>query len=65
MDFVVFHTESQGQWVPNTFRPRVQLRPKDSKQRHRLAGGDMNSPTTITGCFLDLKSCVALRNKES
>jgi hypothetical protein len=64
--FVVFRykNEAKGEWLPNTFRPRIQLRPKDSKAAFiRLAGGDMNQPYRI-GRFLDLKTLVwALRNK--
>src|SRR4051812_39972765 len=64
--FVVFRykNKSKGEWVPNTFRPRIQLRPKDSKAAFiRLAGGDMNQPYRV-GRFLDLKTLVwALRNK--
>jgi hypothetical protein len=64
--FVVFWYKSKanGEWLPNTFRPRVQLRPKDSKAAFiRLAGGDMNQPYRV-GRFLDLKTLVwALRNK--
>lgn len=64
--FVVFRykNKSKGEWVPNTFRPRVQLRPKDSKAAFiRLAGGDMNQPYRV-GRFLDLKTLVwALRNR--
>ena len=62
--FVVFRFKAKGKWIPNTFRPRVQLRPKDSKAAFiRLAGGDMNQPYRI-GRFLDLKTLVwALRNK--
>jgi len=64
--FVVFryrHPKTR-QWRPNSFRPRVQLRPKDSKAAFiRLAGGDMNQPYRL-GRFLDLKTLVwALRNK--
>jgi hypothetical protein len=64
--FVVFRykNKEKGEWLPNSFRPRVQLRPKDSKAAFiRLAGGDMNQPYRI-GRFLDLKTLVwALRNK--
>lgn len=64
--FVVFRYKNKknGEWLPNSFRPRVQLRPKDSKAAFiRLAGGDMNQPYRI-GRFLDLKTLVwALRNK--
>ncbi len=64
--FVVFRYRDRktGKWLPNSFRPRVQLRPKDSKAAFiRLAGGDMNQPYRI-GRFLDLKTLVwALRNK--
>jgi len=62
--FVVFRYKTKHGWVPNTFRPRVQLRPKDSKAAFiRLAGGDMNQPYRV-GRFLDLKTLVwALRNK--
>ena len=64
--FVVFRykNKSKGEWVPNTFRPRIQLRPKDSKAAFiRLAGGDMDQPYRV-GRFLDLKTLVwALRNK--
>jgi hypothetical protein len=64
--FVLFryrHPETQ-EWLPNTFRPRVQLRPKDSKAAFiRLAGGDQDQPYLL-GRFLDLKTLVwALRNK--
>jgi hypothetical protein len=64
--FVLFRykDKAKSEWVPNTFRPRVQLRPKDSKAAFiRLAGGDMSQPYR-TGRFLDLKTLVwALRNK--
>jgi hypothetical protein len=63
--FVVFRYKNrQGKWTPNSFRPRIQLRPKDSKAAFvRLAGGDMNQPY-LTGRFLDLKTLVwALRNR--
>jgi hypothetical protein len=64
--FVVFRYKNQAKdkWLPNTFRPRVQLRPKDSKAAFiRLAGGDMNQPYRL-GRFLDLKTLAwALRNK--
>jgi len=64
--FVVFRYRSKktGEWLPNSFRPRVQLRPKDSKAAFiRLANGDMNQPYRI-GRFLDLKTLVwALRNQ--
>ena len=64
--FVIFQYKSKetGKWLPNSFRPRVQLRPKDSKAAFiRLAGGDMDQPYRI-GRFLDLKTLVwALRNK--
>lgn len=64
--FVVFrykHPKSKA-LLPNTYRPRVQLRPKDSKAAFiRLAGGDMDQPYR-RGRFLDLKTLVwALRNK--
>ena len=62
---VVFrYRDRKGKWQPNSFRPRVQLRPKDSKAAFiRLAGGDMNQPYRA-GRFLDLKTLVwALRNK--
>src|SRR5262249_34909331 len=51
-------------WLPNTFRPRIQLRPKDSKAAFvRLAGGDSNQPFR-SGRFLDLRTLAwALRNK--
>jgi hypothetical protein len=53
-----------GQWLPNTFRPRIQLRPKDSKTAFvRLAGGDSNQPYR-SGRFLDLRTLAwALRNR--
>lgn len=64
--FVIFRykNKTKGEWVPNTFRPRIQLRPKDSKAAFiRLAGGDMDQPYRV-GRFLDLKTLVwALRNK--
>lgn len=64
--FVVFRyrNKAKGEWLPNSFRPRVQLRPKDSKAAFiRLAGGDMDQPYRV-GRFLDLKTLVwALRNK--
>jgi hypothetical protein len=64
--FVVFRYRSKktGEWLPNSFRPRIQLRPKDSKAAFiRLANGDMNQPYRI-GRFSDLKTLVwALRNK--
>jgi hypothetical protein len=53
-----------GEWLPNTFRPRIQIRPKDSKSAFiRLAGGDSHQPFH-SGRFLDLKTLAwALRNK--
>jgi hypothetical protein len=64
--FIVFRYRSKknGEWLPNTFRPRIQLRPKDSKAAFiRLASGDMNQPYRL-GRFLDLKTTVwALRNR--
>ena len=53
-----------GKKLPNSFRPRIQLRPKDSKAAFiRLAGGDSNQPFR-SGRFLDLKTLVwALRNR--
>jgi hypothetical protein len=64
--FVIFRYKNKetGEWLPNSFRPRVQVRPKDSKAAFvRLAGGDMDQPYRI-GRFLDLKTLVwALRNK--
>jgi hypothetical protein len=56
--------KEKGVWLPNTFRPRVQLRPKDSKAAFiRLAGGDKDQPFR-SGRFLDLKTLAwALRNK--
>src|SRR5262249_39308140 len=66
LSFVLFRYRDKktGKWLPNTFRPRVQLRPKDSKAAFiRLAGGDMSQPYRA-GRFLDLKTFVwALRNK--
>jgi hypothetical protein len=64
--FVVFQYQDKktGKWLPNSFRPRIQLRPKDSKAAFiRLAGGDMNQPYRV-GRFLDVKTVVwALRNR--
>lgn len=56
--------KATGKRLPNSFRPRVQLRPKDSKAAFiRLAGGDKNQPFR-SGRFLDLKTLVwALRNR--
>ena len=53
-----------GRKSPNSFRPRIQLRPKDSKAAFiRLAGGDSKQPFRA-GRFLDLKTLAwALRNK--
>jgi hypothetical protein len=53
-----------GRKRPNTFRPRIRLRPKDSKAAFiRLAGGDSDQPFH-SGRFLDLKTLVwALRNR--
>jgi hypothetical protein len=53
-----------GKTLPNSFRPRIQLRSKDSKAAFiRLAGGDAHRPFR-SGRFLDLKAFVwALRNK--
>lgn len=52
-----------GRVAAKHFRPRIQLRPKDSKAAFiRLAGGDMNQPYRI-GRFLDVKTLVwALRS---
>lgn len=64
--FIVFRyrDKKNGNWRPNSFRPRIQLRPKDSKAAFiRLASGDMNQPYRV-GRFLDLKTLVwALRNR--
>ncbi len=56
--------KKKGAWLPNSFRPRVQLRPKDSKAAFiRLAGGDKDQPFR-SGRFVDLKTLAwALRNK--
>lgn len=64
--FVLFRYWNKGksQWLPNSFRPRIQLRPKDSKAAFiRLAGGDKDQPFR-NGRFLDLKTLAwALRNR--
>ena len=64
--FVVFRyrDKKKRKWLPNSFRPRIQLRPKDSKAAFmRLAGGDSDQPYR-RGRFLDVKTLVwALRNK--
>ena len=64
--FVLFQYRDKktGKRLPNSFRPRVQLRPKDSKAAFiRLAGGDKNQPFR-SGRFLDVKTLVwALRNR--
>ncbi len=64
--FVLFGYKDKktGKWLPNSFRPRVKLIPKDSKAAFiRLAGGDSNQPYRI-GRFLDLKTLAwALRNR--
>jgi hypothetical protein len=64
--FVIFRywDKEKGKWLPNSFRPRVQLRPKDSKAAFiRLAGGDKDQPFR-SGRFLDLKTLAwALRNR--
>lgn len=64
--FVLFRyfDKKNKKWLPNSFRPRIQLRPKDSKAAFiRLAGGDMTQPYRI-GRFLDLKTLAwALRNR--
>lgn len=59
-----YQDPTSGQWLPNTFRPRIQLRPKDSKAAFiRLAGGDSSQPFR-SGRFLDLKTLSwALRNR--
>jgi hypothetical protein len=59
-----YKDKKKGVWLPNSFRPRVQLRPKDSKAAFiRLAGGDKDQPFR-SGRFLDLKTLVwSLRNK--
>ena len=63
--FVVFRywDKEKRKWLPNSFRPRIQLRPKDSKAAFiRLAGGDKDQPFR-SGRFLDLKTLAwALRN---
>jgi hypothetical protein len=53
-----------GELRPNSFRPRIQLRPKDSKAAFiRLAGGDSHRPFR-SGRFLDTRTLAwALRNK--
>jgi hypothetical protein len=64
--FVISRYWDKGkkQWLPNSFRPRIQLRPKDSKAAFiRLAGGDKDQPFR-SGRFLDLKTLAwALRNR--
>jgi hypothetical protein len=64
--FVVsrYWDKKKEKWLPNSFRPRIQLRPKDSKAAFiRLAGGDKDQPFR-SGRFLDLKTLVwALRNR--
>jgi hypothetical protein len=64
--FVVFGYKDKktGKWLPNSFRPRIKLIPKDSKAAFiRLAGGDSNQPYRV-GRFLDLKTFAwALRNR--
>jgi len=66
--FVLFRyrDNKKHKWLPNSFRPRIQLRPKDSKAAFmRLAGGDSNQPYR-RGRFLDVKTLVwALRNKSA
>jgi len=59
-----YRNEKANKWLPNTFRPRIQLRPKDSKAAFmRLAGGDQHQPYR-RGRFLDLKTLAwALRNR--
>jgi hypothetical protein len=64
--FVVsrYWNEDKNKWLPNSFRPRIQLKPKDSKAAFvRLAGGDKDQP--FRSCrFLDLKTLAwALRNR--
>jgi Arylsulfotransferase (ASST) len=62
--FILSHYQDPktGRWLPNTFRPRIQLRPKDSKAAFiRLAGGQK---PFRSGRFLDLKTFTwALRNR--
>lgn len=64
--FVVsrYWDKEKSRWLPNSFRPRIQLRPKDSKAAFiRLAGGDKDQPFR-SGRFLDLKTLAwALRNR--
>jgi hypothetical protein len=64
--FVLFRywNKDKSEWLPNSFRPRIQLRPKDSKAAFiRLAGGDKDQPFR-SGRFLDLKTLAwALRNR--
>lgn len=64
--FILFtyYDKKKRQLRPNTYRPRVQLTPKDSKAAFiRLVGGDMKQAYK-PGRFLDLKTLVwALRNK--
>ncbi len=59
-----YKDKKTGKMLPNSFRPRVKLVPKDSKAAFiRLAGGDSNQPYR-TGRFLDLKTLAwALRNR--
>jgi len=64
--FVLFRYKDKktGKWLPNSFRPRIKLIPKDSKAAFiRLAGGDSGQPYR-TGRFVDLKTLAwALRNR--
>jgi hypothetical protein len=58
-----YWNKEKGEWLPNSFRRRIQLKPKDSKAAFiRLAGGDKDQPFR-NGRFLDLKTLAwALRN---
>jgi hypothetical protein len=64
--FVLFqyYNRKKRRWLPNSFRPRIKLRPKDSKAAFiRLAGGDRHQPYRL-GRFIDVKTLVwALRNQ--
>jgi hypothetical protein len=59
-----FYDKKKKKFRPNTFKPRAQLTPKDSKAAFvRLAGGEEGQPFKA-GRFLDAKTLAwALRNK--
>ena len=59
-----YYNRQKRKWLPNTYRPRIRINPKDSRDAFiNFAGGDADSPFR-RGRFLDLLTMAwALRNE--